>query len=75
MSKLFENVLEKSNGLVLMGDFNLNQLRSDNMTKSTEDICQTFNIHQFIDLPTRITDNSSPLIYMSDSTFVTQNLL
>ena len=60
-----ESVLDKSNGiddLVTMGNFNLDQLQPDNMSKSMEDICQSFNLLQLIDLPTRITDTTSTLI-------------
>ena len=79
MSNFLDEVLDKSSDIddiVIMGDFNLNQLEPDNMTRRMDDICQTYNLHQLIDVPTRITDSTATLIdliYISDPSSIIQS--
>ena len=79
MSNFLDEVLDKSSDIddiVIMGDFNLNQLEPDNMTRRMDDICQTYNLHQLIDVPTRITDSTATLIdliYVSDPSSIIQS--
>ena len=65
-------VVENLNQLVE----NLNQLEPDSMTRAMDDICTTFNLSQLIDVPTRITDNTSTLIdliYALNLSFITKS--
>ena len=70
------DIMDKSSDiddLIVMGDLNLNQLEPDNMTRTMDDICTNFNLSQLIDVPTRITDNTSTLIdllYVSNLSFI-----
>ena len=62
--------------IVLMGDLNLNQLEINNYTKEMDHICQTYNLQQLIDIPTRITSSTSSLIdllYVSEPSYIAES--
>ena len=72
-----EGVIDKSNDvddLVVIGDFNINLLEVINISRSMDDICQSFDLHQLIGEPTRVTESTStPIdhIYVSEPTLIT----
>ena len=57
--------------LILCGDFNINLLNSNNLTKTFLDILVSFDLDQTIFLPTRVAKKSSTLL---DNIFVNFNL-
>ena len=59
--------------VVMLGDFNLNQLERNNTTVQMDNICLTYSLQQLIDLPTRVTETSSTLIdliFVSEQSYV-----
>ena len=57
-----------------MGDLNLNQLEINSKTKLMDNIFQIYHLQQLIDLPTRLTKESSTLIdliYAPEPSYVT----
>ena len=76
-SNFLDRVLDnasQNDDLILMGDLNLNQLEINSKTKLMDNICQIYHLQQLIDLPTRITKESSTLIdliYTSEPSYIT----
>ena len=59
--------------IVMLGDFNLNQLEITASTKTMDNICMVHGLHQLIDQPTRVTDTTSTLIdliFVSELSFI-----
>ncbi len=77
-SNFLESCLENGNGtddIIMMGDFNLSLLEVNSHTRIMDEVCQTFNLVQLIDLPTRITETTTTLIdhiYVTNSSLITE---
>ena len=63
---LFEELLENTAGtglnLVIMGDLNVDILHTKNHNHTIRHLIQAFNLTQLVELPTRVTENSSTSI-------------
>ncbi len=60
MSSFPETVIDKSadiDDLVVIGDINVNLLRVNNASRAIDVICQSFDLHQLVDEPTRVTES------------------
>lgn len=75
LSSFLETVFDKSadiNDLVVIEDFNINVL-NNNISRSMDDNCQSFDLHHLIDEPTRVTESTSTLIdhiYVSEPALI-----
>ena len=57
-----ERVLDSSRNVVILGDFNCNMICQNPLSDKLMSICNDLQLKQLIDLPTRITENSSSCI-------------
>ena len=79
LSSFLEAAIHKSadvDDLVVIGDFNIYQLEVNNISRSMDDVCRSFDLHQLIGEPTRVTESTSTLIdriYISEPTLITTN--
>ena len=66
---IMDNVVFESKELILLGDFNIDLQKSNSQWTYNLD---TYNLHQLIKLPTRVTQNSATLIdhiYVSETRY------
>ena len=64
---MMDNVVFESKEIILLGDFNIDLQKSNSQRTNNLD---TYNLHQLIKLPTRVTQNSATLIdhiYVSET--------